>query len=54
VTGTFTDVTSTPASPNPPFLVQENVTLTTFGRTPAIKDTSPRTDQIACSAQGSP
>ncbi len=53
MTGTFIDVTSTTASPHPPFLVQENATLTTFGRTPAIKDTPPRTGQIACSAQSS-
>ena len=54
MTGTFTDVTSTTASPKPPFLVRENVTLTTFGRTPAIKDTPPRTGQIACGAQSRP
>lgn len=54
LTGTFTDVISTPASPNPLFLVQEDVTLTTVGRTPAISNTLPRKGQIACSAQKGP
>jgi polygalacturonase len=51
MTGAFTDVTSTPAVPNPPFLVQENVTVTTAGTTPAIPTTPPQGGQTACSAQ---
>jgi polygalacturonase len=51
MTGTFTDVTSTPAAPNPPFIVQENVTVATAGTTPAISATPPQTGQVACSAQ---
>jgi polygalacturonase len=51
MTGAFTDVTSTPAAPNPPFLVQENVTVTTFGGTPTIPATPPQAGQTACSAQ---
>jgi hypothetical protein len=50
MTGTFTNVTSTPAAP-PPFVVQENVTVTTSGTTPAITATPPQTGQVACSAQ---
>ena len=45
MTGTFTKVTSTPPAPNPPFVVQENVTVATAGTTP------PKTGQVACSAQ---
>jgi polygalacturonase len=50
MTGTFTNVTSTPAS-GPPFVVQENVTVITAGTTPAITDTPPQKGQLACSAQ---
>ena len=50
MTGNFINVTSTPASP-PPFVVQENVTVTTSGTTPAITDTPPQTGQTACGAQ---
>jgi polygalacturonase len=49
MTGTFTDVTITPAPPNPPFMVEENVTVTTEGTTPAIPPTPPLADQVACS-----
>ena len=41
MTGTFTNVTSTPAPPNPPFMVQENVTVATAGTTPTITYTGP-------------
>jgi hypothetical protein len=51
MTGTFTDVTSTPAAPNPPFEVQENVAVTTAGSTPVIATTPPQKGQTACSAQ---
>jgi polygalacturonase len=51
MTGTFTNVTSTPPSPDPAFVVQENVTVATAGTTPAITDTAPQAGQIACSAQ---
>jgi polygalacturonase len=51
MTGTFTDMTSTPPPPDPPFVVQENVTVATAGTTPAIPATPPQAGQIACSAQ---
>jgi polygalacturonase len=51
MTGTFTSLTSTPAPPNPPFIVQENVTVGTAGTTPPIPATPPRAGQVACSAQ---
>jgi hypothetical protein len=51
MTGTFTNVTSKPPPPDPPFVVQENVTVATAGTTPAITDTPPQAAQIACSAQ---
>jgi polygalacturonase len=51
MTGTFTNVTSTPPAPNPPFIVQENVTVATAGTTPAITVRPPETGQVACSAQ---
>jgi hypothetical protein len=51
MSGTFTNVTSTPAAPNLPFIVQENVTVTSAGTTPSITATQPQTGQIACSAQ---
>jgi polygalacturonase len=51
MTGTLTNVTSTPAPPNPPFVVQENVTVATAGTTPAITNTLPKANQTACSAQ---
>ena len=41
MTGTFTSVTSTPPNENPPFVVQENVTVTTAGTMPAITNTPP-------------
>jgi polygalacturonase len=50
MTGSFTNVTSKPAS-GTPFVVQENVTVTTAGTTPPITDTPPRAGQIACGAQ---
>ena len=41
MTGTFTNVTSTLPNENSPFVVQENVTVTTAGTMPAITNTSP-------------
>jgi hypothetical protein len=52
MTGTFSNVTSTPAPPNPPFVVEENVTVTTAGTTPVILPTPPLAGQVACSLQG--
>jgi len=49
MTGTFTDVTSTPAPPNPPFDVEENVTVAADGTTPFIPPTPPLAGQLACS-----
>jgi polygalacturonase len=49
MTGSFTNVTSTPAPPNPPFFVEENVTVTTAGTTPVIPPTPPLAGQVACS-----
>jgi polygalacturonase len=48
MTGTFTNVTSTPAPPNPPFDVEENVTVTTVGTTAEIPSTPPLAGQLAC------
>jgi polygalacturonase len=48
VTGTFINVTSTPGPPNPPFDVEENVTVTTAGTTPMIPPTPPLAGQVAC------
>jgi hypothetical protein len=48
MTGTFTNVTSTPPPPNPPFDVEENVTVTAAGTTPAIAPTPPLAGQTAC------
>ncbi len=48
MTGTFTNVTSAPAAPNPPFDVEDNVTVTTVGTTPSIPATPPLADQVAC------
>jgi polygalacturonase len=41
MTGTFTSVTSTLPNEDPAFVVQENVTVTTAGTTPAITNTPP-------------
>ena len=41
MTGTFTSVTSTLANEAAPFVVQENVTVTTAGMMPAITNTPP-------------
>lgn len=49
MTGTFGNVTSTPALPNPPFVVEENVTVTTVGTTPPIATTPPLAGQSPCS-----
>ena len=49
MTGTFTDVTSAPPQPDPPFVVEENVTVTTAGTTPSIPRTPPLADQLPCS-----
>ena len=43
MTGTFTNVTSTLPAGNPPLAVQENVTVTAAGTTPAITNTPPQT-----------
>ncbi len=51
MTGTFTNVTSTPQAGNPPFAVQENVAVTAAGSTPAITTMPPQT---ATSLPGSP
>jgi len=51
MTGTFTNVVSTPPPPDPPFVVQENVTVTALGTTAAIPATAPQAGQVACSAQ---
>jgi polygalacturonase len=42
MTGTFTNVTSSPKTGDPAFVVQENVTVTTAGTTPAITNTPPQ------------
>jgi hypothetical protein len=49
MTGTFINVASASLPPNLPFRVEENVTATAIGTTPAISSTPPLTDQIACS-----
>jgi hypothetical protein len=41
MTGKFTNVTSTQSGGEPPFVVQENVTVATAGTTPAITNTPP-------------
>ena len=41
MTGTFTSVTSTLPNEDPPFVVQENVTVTKAGTMPAITNTAP-------------
>ena len=51
MTGTFTDVTSTPGTPNPPFVVQENVTVAIAGTTPHISVTPAQAGQTQCSSQ---
>jgi polygalacturonase len=48
MTGTFIDVTSEPLPPGPPFIVEENVSVTSVGTTPAIPPTPPLAGQIAC------
>jgi len=52
MTGSFTDVTSTPVPPNPPFVVEENVTVTTAGTTPVIPPTPPLAGQVAWQLAG--
>ncbi len=39
MTGMFTNVTSTPKAGDPPFVVQENVTVTTAGTMPSVTNT---------------
>jgi polygalacturonase len=51
MTGVFADVTITPAAANPPFVVEENVSVITNGATLSIPPTPPQAGQIACSAQ---
>jgi hypothetical protein len=51
VTGSFHDVTVTPPSGDPPFLVQENVSVTATGTTAPIATTPPQAGQTACNAQ---
>jgi polygalacturonase len=53
MTGTFNNVTSTPVPPHPPFIVEENVTVTTTGTTPAIPATPALPGQVACAKQAS-
>jgi polygalacturonase len=48
MTGAFKDVTSAPVAPNPPFVVDENVTVVTLGTTPAIPNTPPLSGQLPC------
>jgi polygalacturonase len=48
MTGTFINVMSVPQPPDPPFVVEENVTVTTAGTTPAIPATPPLADQLPC------
>jgi polygalacturonase len=43
MTGKFTNVTSAPKAGDPPFVVQENVTVATAGTTPSIANTPPET-----------
>lgn len=43
MTGKFTNVTSAPTAGSPPFVVQQNVTVTTAGSTPPIANTPPET-----------
>ncbi|HEY2682998.1 MAG TPA: glycosyl hydrolase family 28 protein [Steroidobacteraceae bacterium] len=54
MTGTFNDVTSTPPAGDPPFEVEENVTVSSQGTTPALPVTVPYVGQIACSSQAYP
>jgi hypothetical protein len=51
VTGSFYNVTVTPPNGDPPFVVQENVSVTATGTTAPIATTPPQAGQIACSAQ---
>jgi polygalacturonase len=48
VTGIFKNVTSTAGGTNPPFLVQENVSLQTSGSTPTLAVTPAQAGQLAC------
>ena len=48
MTGTFTNFTSAPQPPDPPFDVEENVTVATYGTTPPIPATPPLAGQHAC------
>jgi polygalacturonase len=48
MTGTFHNVVSSPAQPNAPFVVEENVDVTTTGFTLPIAPTPPRAGQLAC------
>jgi len=48
VTGSFNNVTSTPGDSNLPFIVQENVSIRTSGRTPAVPRTPAQAGQMAC------
>jgi len=49
MTGTFTNVTSSPGPSDPPFVVEENVTVATAGSTPPIPRTPPLAGQVPCS-----
>jgi hypothetical protein len=53
VTGSFADVTVTPDSGSP-FVVQENVTVSTSGTTPAIPTTPAQSGQTPCALQAVP
>ena len=48
MSGTFSNVMSIPPPPNPPFVVEENVTVKSTGNTPVIPSTPPLTGQSAC------
>ena len=54
----FADTLSTrgvyKSTPPPPFVVDQNVAVTTVGTTPPITNTPPGTGQIACSMQSVP
>ncbi len=50
MTGDFSNVTSTPSPLNPPFVVEDNVTVNTTGTTPEISPTPPLPGQMACSS----
>lgn len=48
MSGTFDSVSSTPPQPDAPFVVEENVDVTTSGSTPSIAPSPPLAGQMAC------